>query len=268
MIEGLVDALRERNVILFAGAGVSLSLGMPSHQALIDALAEELGYEPEVFRRLADFRVLAEYYVEEKGTLGPLRSSLDVKWHGADIDIKSSLLHELIVKLDFPLIYTTNYDRWLELALEAHGKRVRKIVNVADLKQIPEDHTQVVKFHGDFDDDNSIVLSEESYFERLSFESALDIKLRSDALGRSILFLGYSLSDVNVRYMLFRLQQVWSGAANKRPQSYILLNRRNPVEERVLARRGVTALFPPPASDVTEATIAFLEDLLRRLSLS
>jgi len=34
-------------------------------------------------------------------------------------------------------------------------------------------------------------------FDRLYFSSPLDIKLRTDALGRSILFIGYSLSDVN-----------------------------------------------------------------------
>ena len=65
--------------------------------------------------------------------------------------------------------------------------------------------TQIIKFHGDFDDDSSLVLTESSFFIALDFESPLDIKLRSDSLEKSLLFIGYSLSDINIRYMLYKL---------------------------------------------------------------
>src|SRR5204862_304382 len=83
----------------------------------------------------------------------------------------------------FRIVYTTNYDRWLEAAFEHHGRPYAKIVSVADLPGIRPDVTQIVKFHGDFADEASIVLDESSYFRRLDFESPLDIKLRADALG-------------------------------------------------------------------------------------
>jgi len=35
-----------------------------------------------------------------------------------------------------------------------------------------------VKLHGTFDDDASLVLTETSYFDRLEFESPIDIKMR------------------------------------------------------------------------------------------
>ena len=44
----------------------------------------------------------------------------------------------------------------------------------------PADATHIVKFHGTFDDDASLVLTESSYFDRLEFESAIDIKLRAN----------------------------------------------------------------------------------------
>ena len=50
--------------------------------------------------------------------------------------------------------------------------------------------TRILKLHGDLDNENSLVLTETSYFERLPFESPVDIKLRSDTLGKSILFIG------------------------------------------------------------------------------
>ena len=70
--------------------------------------------------------------------------------------------------------------------------------------------TEIVKFHGDFDDDESIVLTESQYFARLSLEHPLDIKLRGDTLDKGILFIGYNLADINMRYLLFKLQQIWN----------------------------------------------------------
>jgi len=90
-----------------------------------------------------------------------------------------------------------------------------------------EDCAAAVKLslHGDFDDDSSLVLTESSYFERLSFESPLDIKLRYDSIGKSLLFIGYSLSDINIRYLLYKLQRLWaeSDYSGVRPVSYIFV---------------------------------------------
>ena len=80
------------------------------------------------------------------------------------------------------------------------------VTNLDDIVAAPVDtSTQVVKLHGTFDDDGSLVLTETSYFDRLEFESPIDIKMRADILGKTLLFIGYSLSDINIRYMLYKL---------------------------------------------------------------
>jgi hypothetical protein len=63
---------------------------------------------------------------------------------------------------------------------------------------------QIIKFHGDLDHPSEIVLTESDYEKRLSLSTALDYRLRSDLLGRVLLFIGYSFRDPNVSY-LFRL---------------------------------------------------------------
>ena len=241
MITDLAKAVRDQRVLLFVGAGVSNDLGLPVFSALIDHLADSLGYDPDIFHSLGDYLTLCEYYMLEHGdSIGPLLRWMDRSWH-RDVSIGNSEVHRLIVELNFPVIYTTNYDSWLEKAHQHYGKPFTKIANVGQLADADPSATQIIKFHGDFDDDQSIVLTESQYFDRLDFESPLDIRLRADLLHRSVLFIGYSLSDINVRYMLYRLNSLYnsSGLEQSMPQSYIYLTRPNSVEERVLKSRGI-----------------------------
>jgi NAD-dependent SIR2 family protein deacetylase len=262
MIESLVDAVRNRRALLFVGAGVSQGLGLPTWNQLIDYMAQDLGYDPTVFSQNGTFPELAEYYEAQKTSLGPFHSWMDRRWHEDEARVDSSLVHQAIVDLGFPVIYTTNYDRWLEIAHERREAPFTKIANVGDFTSTRDGVTQIVKLHGDFDADESLVLTETSYFERFAFESPLDIKLRADAIGRTILFVGYSLSDVNIRYLLYKLHRLWadSSFAGARPQSYIFLTRPNPVQETILARRGIV----PIVADVDDPGFAlrqFLETL-------
>jgi len=265
----LIDAVRSQRAILFVGAGVSKNVGVPTTEEMVTEIAKQLGQDPETFRSLGDHRTLAEFYDLVKGTLGPLRSWMDVTWHRPEIDIRCSEVHRLIVELSFPIIYTTNYDRWLEKAYDAYGRQYTKIANVADLLESRPGVTQIVKFHGDFDDDASLVLTESSFFERLDFESALDVKLKSDALGRPMLFVGYSLSDINIRYLMYKLQRLWETSSfnSLRPMSYIFLRTANPVQERVLRARGIEPVVSEvcdPGKGLARFLAGLLEDVGRK----
>lgn len=167
---------------------------------------------------------------------------MDTKWHNPNIQIEKSKIHKLIVDLDFPIIYTTNYDRWLEASFDYYKKKYTRIINVKDFTEIKDGITQIIKFHGDFSDDNSIVLTESSYFERLDFSTPLDIKLRSDMLGKTILFIGYSLEDINMRFLIYKLHKIWNDYKESRPSSFIFLTKPNEIEETILKDRGIISL--------------------------
>ncbi|WP_428908236.1 SIR2 family protein [Niallia sp. Krafla_26] len=265
MIQELASAITNKQVILFVGSGVSNNLGLPVYSELMDEMAENLGYEPEQFKSWGnnDFLIMAEYYFHQKGTLGALRSWMDRLWHHKDIEIGKSEIYRLIIELDFPIIYTTNFDRWLENAYDYYQKEYIKITNVADIARIEMNKTQIIKFHGDFDDDSSLVLTESGFFQRLDFESPLDIKLRSDSLEKSILFIGYSLSDINIRYMLYKLHRQWkdSELEHIRPKSYIFLVKKNPLKERLLKERGII-----PIVSHNEDPGKALTEFLRKIS--
>jgi len=263
-LEQLRAAYRRDEVILFVGAGVSLSLGLPPWSALIDHMGRQLGFEPEEFRDYGSYLALAEYYRLQHGSIGPLRSWMDREWHNGKISVQDSRVHELIVKGRFRIVYTTNYDRWLEAAFDHHGERYVKIVNVSDLSRIHPDVRQIVKFHGDFENDDSIVLDETSFFRRLDFESPLDIKLRADVLGRSVLFIGYSLVDINIRYLFYKLSRLWKAAVPNIPQprSYIFSPTHNQVQEAVLAQWGIE-MIALERDDPSQALVEFLESVVQ-----
>jgi len=244
-----------------------MSVGLPSWQKLIDHMMQDLELSPEDIDLQRDgYQALAEYYRIKHGSLGPLRSWMDRNWSVSREKVKQSRLHQLIVSLPFPLIYTTNYDRNLEVAFELHGRDYVKVATARDIAKARQGITQIVKYHGDFDDDDSLVLTESDYFDRLSFDSPLDVKFRADALAKTVLFIGYSLTDTNIRLLLHRLWQTWhrSGYEKDRPRSFIFMAKENPVEEAILARWGISALTER-ADDPQEALSCFLARLGSRI---
>jgi hypothetical protein len=221
-IEELARSVRLRQSILFVGAGLSMSVGLPSWDELIKHMMSELQLdEKSLSGREFSYQTLAEYYRLKQGSIGPLRSWMDRQWSVSEAAVKKSRAHKLIVELDFPIVYTTNYDNNLEVAFRLYKRDFVKIANTRDMAKPAEGLTQIVKFHGDFDDDQSLVIAETDYFDRLSFDSPLDIKFRADALGRSLLFIGYSLTDMNIRLLLHHLWKAWraSGYEESRPGS-------------------------------------------------
>lgn len=263
MIEELKTSIKNGNVILFVGAGISATLGLPNWSQLISHIADELGYDERIFKLYGDSLALAEFYEINKGHIGELRSWMDTKWNIDPEVIKKSAIYEAIVKLNFPQIYTTNYDHCLETAFAAWNKNYKRIVSVDDFVNSNNTETQIIKFHGDTISDRSIVLTESSYFERLAFDSPLDIKLRADMLGKSILFIGYSLSDINIRLLIYKLDQLWQKSNNnsRRPKSYLFMPTPNPVQETILKNRGIHTIIGEEL-DKTKSIAEFLNSLL------
>jgi hypothetical protein len=263
VVEDLARSICGGRAILFVGAGVSMSVGLPSWRRLIEYMAAELGLDDAAIGAPdLSYQMLAEYYRLKQGSIEPLSRWMARNWDVSREQVADSRLHRLIVALDFPIIYTTNYDRNLEVAYEIHGKPYAKIANAKEIAEARQGVTQIVKYHGDFDDDESLVLAETDYFSRLSFDSPLDAKFRADALGSTILFIGYSMSDLNIRLLLYRLWQTWneSGYENDRPRSFVFMPEPNVVQEAVLDRWGITVLTGE-ADDPGEALCSFLEKL-------
>lgn len=255
---------QDKKLIPFIGAGLSMCFDFPSWEQLIDIIAEELDYDPEVFKLSGNFWQLAGYYKIVKGKIGELRSRLDKEFNPTNEQILSSRAHAALTKIQLPVIYTTNFDNIIERAFQLNSKDYRVIRNLADIAKTPSKGTEIVKFHGTFEDDESLILTESDYFERLDFESPLDIKLRSDILGKSLLFIGYSFSDINLRYMLHKLYKIREkehSSLGESPTAIMTTFYSDNIQQKLLKKWGVEIIELDPI-DKTESLAAFLESLL------
>ena len=240
----LRQLIANNKLIPFIGAGFSENAGLPSTQALTRQLLEH--FEPDLDGQLhsaANLLHLTEYLKIIHGgsltlVLDALRSCLP------DQDVALSGSHQLLAQLGFSIIYTTNYDRLLERSFAEMGIPYKAIVTTADIIQSSGcSEVQIVKFHGSLEVDDSLILTESDYYKRLEFVTPNDIKLRADSLGKSLLFIGYSFSDFNIRYLWFKLRRMmYEVDPRDIPDSYILLFEPDHVTRVLLKNMGINTI--------------------------
>jgi SIR2-like domain len=263
---------RAGRVIPFIGAGASMSFEWdfrgaavtgPSWRELVDEACELMKYhEPDLLRmRGSDLQIL-EYFGLTKGSFSPLTNWLVRRMDPSNEELAGSSLHKTIASLDqCNLFYTTNYDDFIERALRIGGREAVAITSEREMTT-NGDIAQVVKYHGDFNRPEGMVLSERHYYRRMQFDGPLDWKLRSDLLNRVLLFIGYSFNDMNVA-LLFELI---NAALDTLPDSvsgkraYIISHNPSDFEFKLFERRNVTVI-PTYGDDRTAATAKVLEEM-------
>jgi hypothetical protein len=220
----LLDVYSSGRLIPFVGAGVSMSVAWKDHPAgeqkrgpswteLVDEAARQLGFtDPSLLRvRGTDLQIL-EYFRLKFGTHHPLTNWLYAEMRPPDEDLQKSLIHQKLADLtNCNLIYTTNYDDFVERGLKLNGRECRRVAVESDMvgSHLRAAVCEVVKFHGDFNFPVHMVLSESDYEQRLTLETAMDYRFRADLLGRVVLFLGYSFRDTNVSYIFRRINSIF-----------------------------------------------------------
>lgn len=270
-VAALKNDFKSGRVIPFVGSGLSISSHLPSWRSLLEALATDLGFEPDVFVAQGSFPQLFDYYfaVSRPETREAYAAKLNREFARATANFVPSRVHHALVNLRPRVVYTTNYDDLLERSFQEAGLRTRVISSYLDIAAGPGDEeVQVVKFHGDFTSHKSLVMSESQYFDRMSLDSAIDIRLRAEALGKSLLFMGYSLNDVNVRYLLYRLnkernEKVYDDGRRVGPKSYLASFGMGEVQRTILSVRFNVETIELLPDDPEAAMAELLESCAR-----
>jgi len=277
-----VEAARERRLLPFVGAGFSknVSSKFPTWQQLIPLAANLLGYDSEILALQGDNLQIAEYLSSQK-RLGQFYNELSRELDSTSFDVGDSKPHLLLPYLDVYAIFTTNWDSWIERGFERECIPFETIVTHYDFispraysyptsrssgvivpdSDLPETRkryagSSIVKFHGDFSNPETIVFRETDYYDRLEFEHPLDIKLRNDIFGRSVVFIGYSFSDPNVRYLWHKLNKMMATVESRdRVHSFFVTHSQNPLQMELMERKNVKTILMDPnriSDDLTD----------------
>lgn len=247
----LVDMLRQRRVIPFLGAGFSASMGLPAWDTLLEQIASEVQgsvpYEKVKQCCQGDFLQIAEYYfLKSDKNIGPLRHHLS-NLLKPSIEPVMSTAHVELINLNAQQIFTTNYDELIEKSFRQLGQPYSVVALPKDIAVADRLKAQIVKFHGDLRYDTTLVLTESSYYKRLDFESPMDLKFRSELLGRSVLFIGYSFRDVNIRIIWFKLMEMMKDVPQgDRPSSFVVRFEKNEVLEELYRAVGIETIYLDP----------------------
>ncbi len=195
-------AMDEGRAALFLGAGASIPAGFVSWTDLMRDIAAELDLDVD----RSDLLTLAQYHVNHRGGRHAINELIVEEF---DRRAEHTPLHDHMVRLPIDELWTTNYDRIIEDAYEAVGRRPDVKTTVATLASHKRQRdVTVYKMHGDARAPDEAVLTRDDY-ERYHVEprgQAFMTALQASLLNRTFLFIGFSFSDPNIGHVLARMR--------------------------------------------------------------
>lgn len=123
-------AIKSNQAAIFAGAGISQPLGIPSWKNILEPLANEMNLE---ITNGTDLTQIAQYYVNENNGRRTELEEHFIHQINKTIQIKENSLVNILVKLDISSYWTTNYDMVFERYFEYNHIKYNKIATASAL---------------------------------------------------------------------------------------------------------------------------------------
>lgn len=188
----LVEEINKQRLVVFVGAGCSMSVGLPSWSSLIEELMEKnkiRSNERDIFR-------LASRLERE---LGPSKFREKIVERLRVDVVGKSTLHDALIALETFSFITTNYDTILEDYFKLKGISPAVITNFKDIPSIDPTRKTILKLHGDLNSPTSLVITTQDYSKYKKEGKAYIDWLESIAAQKSILFIGASFDDPRLK---------------------------------------------------------------------
>lgn len=201
-------------LIVFVGVGVSKNVeGMPNWYELIREMAQAIGYN-----RCSNCRHKAPGCETSCEFKEDYSQDEYLKIPQYVYNANPSLYQEIILKnisaaeIDAPLskaiftmnpahIITTNYDKLIESCSDARRDNYDTIVRDKDLL-VSKKNKYVIKMHGDIGSPETIILKESDYLQYSQKHVLIEMFVKALLSDHTILFLGYSLNDYNIKLII------------------------------------------------------------------
>lgn len=207
-----------RELVLFIGAGVGASAGLPLWGTLLDELAKHRANMPDSVRELLKSLSALDraHIIEGRMPAGETLSS-------AVADLLSarathySLAHAILAALPVDEVVTTNYDTLFESASDD----VQRPVTVLPYTRLTEGQRWLLKMHGCVTHPEDIVLTRESFMTYRERREALSGIVQALLITRHMLFVGFSLEDDNFHHIVRAVRRaVQVGAAGDEAKAH------------------------------------------------
>jgi hypothetical protein len=204
--QDLINSIANRNAAFFCGAGISRGVegerGFPGGGDLAREMAEKLLGRTVRDDESLDLKQIAQEVIwADNGSRHRLNKYLQDTF--TKPLVKPLRAHEYLAYLECNVI-TTNYDSLIERAFSDAGKPCGTIVREDDLTRMQD--VNVVKIHGCVTHLDTIVITEEDYYRWLISDSEIKTLVRLWFLQRRVIFIGFSLSDPNLRQLYYGLR--------------------------------------------------------------
>jgi hypothetical protein len=256
--QDLIDSIKNQKAVFFCGAGLSASTprerGFLGGRELAKHMAKKLLGRTMEDEEPLDLKQIAQEVIWAKNDRrGPLNDYLRKVF--ADPAIKPLRAHRYLAYLGCNVI-TTNYDTLIERALSEAGKLCNTVVREKDLTRMQD--VNVVKIHGCITDVDRIVITEQNYYDWLISDSVIKTLVRLWFLQYPIVFIGFSLSDPNLRQLYYGLHRRF-GEALKAAYA-IFKEEPDNYDMRFIRKQGIEI--------ITQDATAFLEELVEKVVLT
>lgn len=248
--ENLFNLIRNEEVILFIGAGVSIYAGYPSGEKLKQIIYKQL--TPSEKENISEHLNLIELTEQFFRIRNHNRHSLLEILNRTFLKASTQNLktHHLLKSIPhFKTIITTNYDKLLE---ESYHDRGQLIFSENQIPFIDKSKVQIFKIHGDLSDPKTIIISQSDYnnffkenTERNLFWSVIKERLTT----KNVLFLGYNLEDPNVSVVFDKITDTFQ--ENKK-ETYLVAPNLQDHKRTDLIRKGINYIDSDAESLIQE----------------
>jgi hypothetical protein len=149
--------------------------------------------------------------------------------------------HAALVELPVSELFTTNYDRLIELSFERWGVDLTVSGTPEEFlaRKAARPARHLIKLHGDIEQPDTIVLTRDDYARSRISRSEIFRHFAHESRFSSFLFVGFSLRDPTFNLLRDEARMVMGESM---PTSYLIQERLDRVTARYLAELGVEVI--------------------------
>lgn len=229
----LFDHFKNKKASFFIGAGLSRGVGLPDWPTLLCELidraeaviANSQDYAKECRELIKNSDAFLTVAQELREKLGKDEFNKYIRERFVDNRPEPNDVFKEIVSFPYNYIVTTNYDYLIEDAYAFVHRKTPKIYTYKQAQAMADNiwngYPFILKAHGDADEPDKIILTEKDYRNLIHAEVGYKSILQVLFTTNSILFLGTSLTDPELKLLLGFLRHSYHEGG---PKHYALMD--------------------------------------------